>query len=75
MARLVSMETLEKRIASAQSEVVKAKKVYDARVKELRDLMDKRDALKKERLLEAIMKSGKTYEEIMLFLRSDDVEE
>jgi hypothetical protein len=36
--------------------------------------MDKRDALKRDKLVTEIMKSDKTYEEILLFL-NDDISE
>lgn len=46
----------------AQDDVVIVKKKYDAVVSSLSDLMDKKDALKKEQLITTIMKSYKTYE-------------
>jgi uncharacterized protein YjgD (DUF1641 family) len=44
-------------------------------VAKLKDLMDKRDSLKRDRLVDAIMKSDKAYEEILLFLNDGDDEE
>jgi len=43
----------------------------EAAVTELKQLMDKRDALKKEELIAAIKRSDKTYEEILEFIHSD----
>ncbi|HPJ22036.1 MAG TPA: hypothetical protein PLH18_06755 [Clostridia bacterium] len=68
MARTTGMETLESKIEKAQTDVVRTKQKYDAAVANLKDLMDKRDAMKRERIVDAIMKSDKTYEEILLFL-------
>jgi hypothetical protein len=55
MARTVGLETLEQKIEKAQSDVVKAKKKYDLTVSTLKDLMDKRDALKRDELIIAIL--------------------
>jgi len=68
MTRTTGMETLESKIEKAQTDVVRTKQKYDAAVANLKDLMDKRDAMKRERIVDAIMKSDKTYEEILLFL-------
>jgi hypothetical protein len=75
MARMADMESLESKIEKAQADVVKTKSKYDASVAKLKDLMDKRDALKRDRLVDAIMKSDKAYEEILLFLNDGDDEE
>lgn len=68
MARTAGIETLEKKIEKAQDDVVRTKEKYDTAVRKLSDLMDKKDALKKEQLVNAIMKSDKTYEEVLKFL-------
>ena len=47
MARMTSMEALEKRIEKAQEKVSRAKKQYDDAIEVLSDLLDKRDALKR----------------------------
>ena len=62
MARIASMEALEQRIEKAQEQVSKTKKAYDAAIAVLSDLLDKRDALRRDELVKAIMKSDKTYE-------------
>ena len=38
----------------------------------LSDLLDKRDALRRDELVKAIMKSDKTYDEILAFLSSTE---
>ena len=44
MARMTSMEALDKKIEKAQELVSKKKKEYDAATAALGDLLDKRDA-------------------------------
>lgn len=62
------MEALERKIEKAQVQVSKTKKQYDAAVAALSDLLDKRDALQRDELVKAIMKSDRTYEEVLAFL-------
>ena len=68
MARMTSMAALEQKITKAQEQVSKTKKAYDAAIAELSDLLDKRDALRRDELVKAIMHSDKTYEEVLAFL-------
>ena len=72
MARMTSMDVLEKKIEKAQEQVSRTKKQYDAAVAKLSDLLDKRDALRRDELVKAIMKSDKTYEEVLEFLGAGD---
>ena len=74
MARMTSMEALDAKIEKAQAQVSKAKKQYDAAVAALSDLLDKRDALRRDELVKAIMKSDRTYEEVLEFLGAGAVE-
>lgn len=74
MARTVGMDALEQKIEKAQSDVVKAKAKYDAALATLKDLMDKRDALKRDELIAAIMKSDKSYDQILQFIQPNDQE-
>ena len=75
MARMTSMEALERRIEKAQEKVSRAKKQYDDAIAVLSDLLDKRDALKRDELVKAIMKSDKTYDEVIAFLDNNVEEE
>ena len=74
MARTAQLETLDQKIEKAQSDVVKAKKKYDLAVSTLKDLMDKRDALKRDELINAIMKSDKSYDQILQFIQQSNQE-
>ncbi len=72
MARTAGFECIEKKIEKAQINVVKTKQKYDAAVANLADLMDKRDALRRDELVATIMKSNKSYDEIIRFLNDAD---
>ena len=74
MPRIVGLETLDHKIEKAQSDVVKAKKKYDLSLSVLKDLMDKRDALKRDELINAIMKSDKSYDQILQFIQQSNQE-
>ena len=64
--------TLDEKIEKAQEAVGKTKARYDAAVKELRDLLEKNDAQRKQGLLKAIENSPRSYDEIMTFLKAED---
>ena len=68
MARTIGMESLELKIEKAKQDVIKTKQRYDTATAKLSDLMDKKDALKKEQLIAAITNSDKTFEEVLEFL-------
>ena len=69
MVRIRKTITLDEKIELAQMAVEKAKARYDAAVKELRDLLDKKDAQRKRELLKAVENSPRTFDEIMAFLK------
>ena len=60
--------TLEEQIQKAQEKVIKTKASYDAAVKSLQVLLDERDAQRKDELWNAIVKSKKTYDEILKYI-------
>ena len=74
MPRTTGLESLEQKIEKAQVDVVKTKQRYDESIAILKDLMNKHDALRRDELITAIMKSGKSYDEILQFIKSDDAE-
>jgi energy-converting hydrogenase A subunit M len=71
MARVSGIEALEHKIEKAQEQVSRTKKQYDAALAMLSDLLDKRDAIRRDELVKAIMKSDRTYEEVLAFLGND----
>ena len=75
MARMISMESLDKKIEKTQELVSRKKKEYDAAISALSDLLDKREAIQRDELVKAILKSDRTYEEVLAFLDTGDQEE
>jgi len=68
-------ETLEQQIEKAQQKVIKTKQAYDQAVDALQKLLDKRDAQRKEDLWNAIIKSEKSYDEILAFITAGQTTE
>ena len=64
--------TLDEKIEKAQEAVEKTKARYDAAVKELRILLEKKDAQRKQELLKAVENSPKSFDEIMEFLKAEE---
>ena len=64
-------ETLEQQIEKAQEKVIKTRQAYDAAVDVLQKLLDKRDAKRKEELWNTIIKSEKSYDEILEFITAN----
>lgn len=62
--------TLEQQIEKAQEKVIKTKQAYDDAVNALQKLLDKRDAKRKEDIWNAIIKSEKSYDEILKFINT-----
>lgn len=69
--RKSSLKTIEAKIDKAKDRVVKTKAAYEAAMKDLRELMDKRDLLRQDALMKLVMNSKRSYEEIEAFLKSD----
>lgn len=69
MARTKSITAIEKQIEKAKMVVDHAKDKYEASVEKLERLMEIRESLRKEELVAAITNSGKSYDEIMSFLK------
>ena len=64
----------DEKIEKAESDVIAAKKRYDHAIAVLKELLDKRDAIRKDEILSVIVKSGRSYEEIMDFLNVEETE-
>jgi uncharacterized protein Yka (UPF0111/DUF47 family) len=62
--------TIDEKIERQTAAVAKAKKKYDEAVDELEKLLASREDIYKDEILKAYMKSGKTYKEVMAFLKS-----
>lgn len=72
MARTKQNISIDEKIANVQDNVEKAKAKYDTAVKELRTLMEKKEAMKKQELFKAIENSSRSYEEILDFLKAEE---
>lgn len=72
MARKIGTDVLEERILQAQEDVVKSKKKYDASTAILKQLLDKRQAIRAEEVMVAIAKSNRNYEDIISYINSND---
>lgn len=68
------LETLEHEIEEAVASAQKAKEKYDAALAHVKDLMNKRDALRNETLIAAIAKSKRSYQEILQFIQGSNDE-
>ena len=72
MARGSNLESIDIRIAKAEAEVSKAKARYEKAPADLKDLLDKRDAVRRDQLMKLIADSNRSYEEIVAFLKGND---
>lgn len=78
MARIkktLSMEVINQQIEEAQEAVIIAKKKYDEATDQLKALLEKRKELQTVELMDAVLKSQHSYEEIIRFIKSDKSEE
>ncbi len=73
--RIIGIDTVNQQIEAAEAEVIKAKKKYDEATENLKSLLNKKKALQTEELMNAVMKSSHSYEEILRYIRSDSSEE
>ncbi|GHU68932.1 hypothetical protein AGMMS49983_21900 [Clostridia bacterium] len=74
MARKTNYETLDHKIEESQAKIIKRKASHDATVDELQNLLDKRDAIRKDEIWSAIIASEKSYEEVLKLIR-DKIED
>ena len=68
MARTKSIASIETQIAQAQEDLVKAKAKYDDIADNLEKLMVQKKEHQARQIMEAFIKSGKSFQEIMNFL-------
>lgn len=67
--------SIDNKIEQQKLVVSKSKDRYEGELKQLNQLMKKRDELHNKALLQAIEQSYRSFEEIMDFLRADDFQE
>lgn len=71
----MTVATIDQQIEKAQEKVIKTKQAYDAATDALQKLLDKRDAHRKDELWCAILKSKKSYDEILGFISAETTEQ
>ena len=72
--RKVSTESLDMKIEQQKEVLEKAKVKYEGDKEELSRLMKVRNEMRKEELMEAVIKSKRTYEEILTFIKGGEAE-
>ena len=70
----MTRRTPDERIEQQEQAVSRIKDRYDAEMSKLEELMNKCDELRKKELMKAIEDSGKSFDEIIKFLREDSAE-
>lgn len=69
--RQITSDALEERILKAKNKLVTAKKAYDEAAQELRNLLEKRDAIRKDELYNKLINSKWSYEQVIKLIASD----
>ena len=72
--RKAGTDTLEAKIEQQKAALEKAKAKYEAEKETLADLVRLRNEMRKEELMEAVIKSDHSYAEIMAFIKGDSEE-
>ena len=72
--RKVNTDTLDAKIEQQKVALEKAKAKYEAEKETLADLVRLRNEMRKEELMEAVIKSDHSYAEIMAFIKGDSEE-
>ena len=73
--RKVNTDTLDAKIEQQKATLEKAKAKYEAEKETLAELIKLRNEMRKEELMEAVIKSEHTYAEIMAFIKSTGSQE
>lgn len=71
----VSTESLDMKIEQQKEVLEKAKVKYEAEIEALAVLEKLRNEMRKEELMEAVIKSEHSYEEILAFIKGGELEE
>ena len=67
--RKVNTDTLDAKIEQQKAALKKAKAKYEAEKETLAELIKLRNEMRKEELMEAVIKSDRSYAEIMAFIK------
>lgn len=71
----IAIEAYDQEVEKAMEAVAKSKQRYEDDCAKLKDALDKRDAARSRKLLDAIAKSSRTYDEILKFIIGDSEED
>ena len=69
--RQITAEALEDKISKAQDKLVATKKAYDEAAQELRNLLEKRDAIRKDELYNKLVNSKWKFEQVIKLIESE----
>jgi ABC-type phosphate transport system auxiliary subunit len=69
MARKKSADTLDAEIAKVKSDMSKLQDRYDKLAEKLKGLQEQKRRIEADAIMDAYLKSGKTLDEIMTFLK------
>ena len=69
--RKVNTDTLDTKIEQQKAALEKAKAKYEAEKETLADLIKLSNEMRKEELMEAVIKSDRSYAEIMAFIKGE----
>lgn len=72
--RKISTKTLDEKIEFQKNVLEKAKVKYEAEKESLAELIKLRNEMRKEEIMEAVMKSKHTYAEIMAYIKGESEE-
>ena len=70
----ISTKTLDEKIELQKNVLEKAKVKYEAEKESLAELIKLRNEMRKEEIMEAVMKSKHTYAEIMAYIKGESEE-
>ena len=69
--RKSSLEAIEAKIEKAKKKVIETEQAHTDAVKELKNLMDARDAMRRDAIAKLLINSKRSYEEIEAFLKTE----
>ena len=72
--RKISTKTLDEKIELQKNVLEKAKVKYEAEKESLAELIKLRNEMRKEAIMEAVIKSKHTYAEIMAYIKGESEE-
>ena len=67
----IGIDVIDQQIELAQEEVIKTKQKYEAATDHLKELLDKKKSLQTEELMTAVMKSKRSFEDILHYINSE----